>query len=182
MEQKIIDAAFKLIKDKGIKKLNMDDVSRELRISKKTIYKHFESKQHLIVSTLEDFIQKNYRETEKALKGEENWQKKVKGLVASSYAVPMRLLIEIRRDHPEQWLKIEALDKKKIESFYGLMLQGEAQKEMNPEIRHEIVAPMLKEMMNILLRMEFSDDHNWTMRQIYEQLSEILLYGIVKRV
>lgn len=44
----ILDGAIKLFYEFGIKNLNMDDISRKLKISKKTLYRYAKSKEDLI--------------------------------------------------------------------------------------------------------------------------------------
>ncbi len=47
-ELEIVGSAFALFNKYGIRSVTMDDVAREMGISKKTIYKHFENKADLV--------------------------------------------------------------------------------------------------------------------------------------
>ena len=58
----ILQEATGLFMRYGIKSVTMDDISRELGISKKTLYQHFENKADLIEKTLDSHI-----ETEKKM-------------------------------------------------------------------------------------------------------------------
>src|SRR5204863_3766378 len=53
MREKIIKKAGELFLKVGFKSITMDDIAREMGISKKTIYKHFENKELLIEATTE---------------------------------------------------------------------------------------------------------------------------------
>lgn len=56
MEEKeieILDKVMELFRDYGFRTVSMDDVSRELRISKKTLYKYFKNKSDLIEKLLQ---------------------------------------------------------------------------------------------------------------------------------
>ena len=44
LKQSIVDLAYKKFSQHGFKKVTMDEIASELAISKKTVYKHFESK------------------------------------------------------------------------------------------------------------------------------------------
>ncbi len=46
-QQRIVEAFERHVESHGYAKTNLDDVSRELKISKKTIYVHFDSKQDI---------------------------------------------------------------------------------------------------------------------------------------
>lgn len=49
---RILEASFAAFNAKGFEAVSMDEVSRQLRISKKTIYKHFGSKEELLEAAL----------------------------------------------------------------------------------------------------------------------------------
>src|SRR6187401_3221708 len=53
MREKIIKKAGELFLKVGFKSITMDDIAKEMGISKKTIYKHFENKELLIEATTE---------------------------------------------------------------------------------------------------------------------------------
>lgn len=64
-EQDIINCALGMFSKFGLRSVTMDDVARELGISKKTIYKFFENKADLIqkaVQTVHDAIQQTLEE------------------------------------------------------------------------------------------------------------------------
>lgn len=56
VKRKILDTAFYAFSQAGYKAVSMDQVSRSLRISKKTIYKHFGSKEEILETALEELF------------------------------------------------------------------------------------------------------------------------------
>ncbi|GAA0894525.1 hypothetical protein GCM10009122_42060 [Fulvivirga kasyanovii] len=58
-ELKILATIRKLILEEGVENANLDRVSIELRISKKTIYKYYDSKSDILSILLKRFINKN---------------------------------------------------------------------------------------------------------------------------
>ncbi len=58
-KQKILDQTFDLIMKYGIKSVSMDDISKRIGISKKTIYQYFENKKGLIHEVIENHIEKD---------------------------------------------------------------------------------------------------------------------------
>ena len=54
-QEQICNAAGRLFLKYGIRAVSVDDICRELRISKKTFYQHFTSKEDLILSLLDVF-------------------------------------------------------------------------------------------------------------------------------
>lgn len=61
---KIVSTSERLFMNHGFKSTSMDDIATELRVSKKTIYKHIHTKDNLIYITLS-----RYLENEKAILG-----------------------------------------------------------------------------------------------------------------
>ena len=58
-QKQIIDISIKIISEKGIQDLTMKNLSRELGISEPAIYRHFESKQKILIAVLESFKYQN---------------------------------------------------------------------------------------------------------------------------
>ena len=46
-EKQIIDSARKLFNTKGFKKVSMDEIAKEARVTKRTVYAYFSSKEKL---------------------------------------------------------------------------------------------------------------------------------------
>lgn len=71
MQEKIIDSAGEMFLKLGFKSVTMDDIANEMGISKKTIYKYFDNKVHLVDATtmyvqktidtlISEIMEKNY--------------------------------------------------------------------------------------------------------------------------
>ena len=58
LKNKIIDDSLNLFFTNGVKNVSMDDISRSMGISKKTLYQHFDNKAGLLKSIIEGFIHK----------------------------------------------------------------------------------------------------------------------------
>lgn len=63
-KQKILDAAHKLFHKFGIRSVTMDDVARDLGISKKTIYQFFQDKDEIVTLGTRMHIEREIREFE----------------------------------------------------------------------------------------------------------------------
>ncbi len=56
MQEKIITTAFDLFQQNGIKSVSMDDICRQMSISKKTLYKWFDNKDAIVHSAIENYL------------------------------------------------------------------------------------------------------------------------------
>lgn len=109
MEQKIIDSAIKLIQQYGIK-FTLDDIAADAKISKKTIYKFFSSKESLINGVI-DYIFADIHAQHKTILNEDipNIEKLIK--IVSVYpqvihfdSLKLDKLIEL---HPDIYKRID---------------------------------------------------------------------------
>jgi AcrR family transcriptional regulator len=57
-QQEIIDVAMRLIADGGIQQLTMHNIARQIGISEPAIYRHFTSKQHILLTMLGQFARR----------------------------------------------------------------------------------------------------------------------------
>lgn len=51
--RKILDAAYSLFRQRGYSRVTMDDISEHAKLTKRTLYNHFESKDQLLADVLE---------------------------------------------------------------------------------------------------------------------------------
>jgi AcrR family transcriptional regulator len=58
-KQKILDESTKIFLQRGFYKTPMDEIARKLKISKKTIYKYFDSKDTLVKEVVLNFLEQN---------------------------------------------------------------------------------------------------------------------------
>lgn len=66
--EQILDTAFKEFASKGIKEVSMDDIASALKISKKTLYDNFTSKDKLAVACTETYLDQHSVKMNKLMK------------------------------------------------------------------------------------------------------------------
>lgn len=181
MEERIIKATLNLINQYGFRKFTVDDVSADLGISKKTLYKYFPGKQQLIAAAMAYFLREDHEKTLQAVAMETDWTAKILAMVNTSITLPMKQLAELRQFYPEIWRQVDALQEEKIKLFHALLSEGGQKGQLNPAIDLGIVAPMLKDIMDRVSQMEYLQKNDITMRQLLTQLSEVFFNGILAR-
>lgn len=110
MREKIIDKAGDMFLKYGFKSVTMDDIAKEMGISKKTIYKYFDNKDHLVDETvtyvhlaidkvIEDIIKQDYNAIE------ENFAIKnvFKNMFKNAKTSPM---YQLKKYYPETFAKL----------------------------------------------------------------------------
>lgn len=110
MKDKIINKATEMFLSYGFKTVTMDDIANEIAISKKTIYKYFDNKEHLVDATtmcvqetidslISSIMEKNYNAIE------ENFVIKsiFKDLFKNAKTSPM---FQLKKYYPETYTKL----------------------------------------------------------------------------
>lgn len=158
MESKVIEIltkVFELFHSLGIRNVSMDDISRELKISKKTLYKYFESKADLI-SKLLDFEQERFdNKVETDVFDQVNGNAidvllAVSKTVAETYAeVSPRTLFEMKKYFPEQneefWKnRIEYIVNKVSKNFQKGIEEGIYRQNLHIDLESRLYAHRLR--------------------------------------
>ncbi|MGB5929410.1 MAG: TetR/AcrR family transcriptional regulator, partial [Cyclobacteriaceae bacterium] len=72
VKDKIIHTAESLFLQYGIRSVTMDDIAKELGISKKTIYQYFSDKEEIVCNVTEDHLSKEKAEIKSIVYGSDN--------------------------------------------------------------------------------------------------------------
>lgn len=116
---RIIGKAKDLFLRKGFSKVTMDDLVRELGISKKTIYKYFPAKDDLIVAVLDTHIQKVSIEIQKIVNDPSSgFIEKLSSLWEFIGNMLTEMSVQFQGDlyrfRPDLWKRIEEIRSEKI--------------------------------------------------------------------
>ena len=68
----IVKSVWELYREFGIRSVTMDDVVREMGISKKTLYQYFSDKTELVMAVMDSVYEKRKNEMREVLLGKEN--------------------------------------------------------------------------------------------------------------
>lgn len=100
----------KFFKD-GFYKTTMDEIASELRMSKKTIYKHFPTKDDLVRAIAKHFMHNTKAMILPMLNSNKNAIEKLEGLIEiltkASVKISPRMLDDMRRHFPKLWNEID---------------------------------------------------------------------------
>ncbi|WP_217587447.1 TetR/AcrR family transcriptional regulator [Lentibacillus saliphilus] len=129
VDQQIIEEGKKLIELKGFRKFTMDELARNLRISKKTIYIHFSSKDELIGAIIDSIIATDLLEMKKLIDEKEDYVEKMQA-VFFLYNIKMlrkQYMNELRQYLPHEWEKFKTFSENRQEYVRRIYDEGVAQ-------------------------------------------------------
>lgn len=180
---KILEAAQRLFIRYGIKSLTMDDLARELGISKKTLYLYCEDKNDLIRQVMEfemgDHCSKIWDIQGKELNAIDENLEVLKQVMSDFSEMHPGVLYDLRRYHPEAYSKYENFKKDFMSRCVAQNIEkGIKEGFYRDDIRVDIIVTNYMYMIsNIFESSEiFGKQHNFL--TIYEELFKYHINGI----
>ncbi len=111
MKERILKSATKLFYRYGIRSVTMDDIAKELGISKKTIYQHYNDKDQIVNDVIDFDIHCAHSDTNTLKTVSENpVDEMLKGvtMIRESFALVKHVLInDLKKYYPAAWEKMK---------------------------------------------------------------------------
>jgi AcrR family transcriptional regulator len=95
----IIDAAYKIFLDKGYAATNLDDIAKNIKMTRGVIYWHFKSKLDLFVCLLNEAIDESFTNAQKIYQSSDPLSEKLKRILVSDES-GSRLFELLKAFHP----------------------------------------------------------------------------------
>ncbi|MBN3524065.1 TetR/AcrR family transcriptional regulator [Paenibacillus apiarius] len=184
MRERIMKAFMEELQDKGIK-FTMDDLARRLGISKRTLYEHFSSKAEVLDTIIEQTLEEGDAKTNEIIEDKSlslmDKMKAVMTVLPNHFELyDIRILEQMKRVYPEQWVKIDKALKDDWDTLRILIEQGmEA-----GTIRKQNVAFIMKvilDAVNSTLDQRFFAQQNIALPEALEAIADVIMYGLVPR-
>ena len=183
LREMILEGTIKAFNRKGLK-FTMDDIARELAISKKTIYMVFADKESLFLAMV-DYMFDHIKESEEAVVQDTSLStkekiKKILGVMPEGYKeVDFRQLYLLRERYPVIYKRVEERLETGWETSIALIEQGIAEGVIRP-----VRIPLLKMMLEAALEQFFQRDilmrNQISYQEALTEVVDILVEGIVK--
>lgn len=183
LREMILEGTIKAFNRKGLK-FTMDDIARELAISKKTIYTVFADKESLFLAMV-DYMFDHIKESEAAVVQDTSLStvekiKKILGVMPEGYKeVDFRQLYLLRERYPVIYKRVEERLETGWETSIALIEQGIAEGVIRP-----VRIPLLKMMLEAALEQFFQRDillrNQISYQEALTEVVDILVEGIVK--
>ncbi|HVO75303.1 MAG TPA: TetR/AcrR family transcriptional regulator [Ignavibacteriaceae bacterium] len=182
-KQKIFEFALDKFLKEGFYKITMDDLASQLRMSKKTIYKYFPSKDELVKETIFDFLSSRADQIKAIVDSDENAVNKFFNLVEFLGNMIIKFsdkwISDIQLYTPELWKEI---DKFRVKMMYANLMkiirQGidEGYFIDKPE---EIVVTIFVSSLRGTVNPDFILNNKFSLSESLETTLEILMKGIM---
>ncbi len=182
--QTILEGTIRAFNRKGLK-FTMDDVAKELSMSKKTIYTIFRDKESLFFAMV-DYLFDSIKESEQRVLNDESLDtlekiRKVLGVIPEGYReIDFRQLYLLREKYPAIYQRVEERLETGWENTIALLEQG-----MREGVVRKVDIPIVKMMMEAAIEQFFQRDillqNGITYMDALDEVVGILVDGIRTR-
>ena len=181
MRGRIAESALNQILKHGLRKFTIDDITTDLGISKKTIYKHFASKSQIIEYVLDTYVTEELAMQEKVMASTQSFRERFEALIlpAEQQSIPTQVLAELQQFYPELWDKCaEAvhITRNKILQIYA---EGMRNGEIRSDVHPAVIDLVVKNAIDGVLDYRFLSKNDISMVQALNSVKSMVLYGIM---
>lgn len=182
-KEKIILLSKNKFFEEGFHKVSIDELAREFRVSKKTIYKHFPSKEKLVFSVIHDHLNGT---SEKILEIMDSKQNAIEKLIAvfetahNAYkATGKKLLADIQNYNPKLWKYIDDFRRDKLHYVMSEAIKQGRKNKLFVDADPEIILQIFTGAIRAVINPEFLVNHSISSKEAFFTITELLLNGIL---
>jgi len=168
----------------GVRSVTMEDIAKELGISKKTIYQHFTDKDDILYQVIQEKVRADTTEMDCMAVETAN---PIEGLMMvleivrkNQHEVSPNLLMDIKRYHPQAFaLFRQHIDQHIMKSILENIQKGVSQGLYRSDINPAILARMRVEQIELAFNNEFFPTNQYSMLDIQRELIHHFVRGML---
>ncbi|MGQ9498589.1 MAG: TetR/AcrR family transcriptional regulator [Desulfotomaculales bacterium] len=184
IRDRIIRAMKEQAGQKGFHAVTVDELAAAAGVSKRTLYRHFKSKDEVIEAVLDDLTAGIERRAQEIIAGTAGPPEKIRAIVRAVVEgvrfMEPRNFGDLQRYYPHLWEKIDRFRAERIERLREVYLEGCRLgyfREVDPDVLFTAYLAALRAVINP----DFLLAHAVSLEQAFDTLVGILFYGIVRR-
>ncbi|MCB9209535.1 MAG: TetR/AcrR family transcriptional regulator [Ignavibacteriales bacterium] len=182
-EEKIVTFSKDKFLNEGFYKITMDEIASGLRMSKKTIYKYFPSKDKLVYAVVKFFQSIVKKKIDTIIESDINSILKIKKLtnvfMEISLTISSKMLNDLRTHRPDYWQDIENFRTNLIEKTWLSIFDQGKREGYIVDYPSEIMVHVFLNAMRGVINPEFLLSKNLAIRDAFEITFGMLINGVL---
>ncbi|MEQ6119566.1 TetR/AcrR family transcriptional regulator [Reichenbachiella sp. MALMAid0571] len=182
--ENILEKADALFNKYGIRSISMDEIARELGISKKTIYQYFKDKDDMVYQITRNTIEKDKSEFEAAMKQSGNL---VSALVQMSKClrenfnkINPSLIFDVQKYHPQSWsMWMDYKNDFIFNTILNTIEKGKTEGIFRQEINAEILAKFRIEQVQMSFDEKIFPRNKFDFKEVQLALFDHFVHGVL---
>jgi TetR/AcrR family transcriptional regulator, cholesterol catabolism regulator len=185
LQERILLKGDELFRRFGIRSITMDDIAKQLGVSKKTIYQHFPDKDELVIEMTKLNIGRHFNEVEKCCGPASINAIAELFAVNNSVGEMIRsfnpiMFYDLQKYHPKAWLAFREFRNKYVyEKIVDNMKRGIEEGFYRSDFDIEILAKMRLEQVDMTFNYDVFPPTEFQFSKVMEELTFHFLYGMV---
>ncbi|HLF20141.1 MAG TPA: TetR/AcrR family transcriptional regulator [Bacteroidota bacterium] len=181
-KDRIVESASEKFLSQGISKVTLDEIASDLRMSKKTMYKFFPSKDELLSSIVHLMMGKMERQIEAIVSSSKAFPEKMTALMAFAGKFIGRLSSQFLRDlerfAPALWREVETFRRERIFSrLERMFVQAKQEGFLREDLDHNLFMLVFLHSMQGIMNPHTLSQHSFSAQQAFKGIFKILLEG-----
>jgi len=182
-EEKILKGAEELFFKYGVRSVTMDDIAKNLGMSKKTIYQYYKEKDEIVYKLMQSHMEKNREQFQAIAESSTNIVEETFGLMKEmaqllSKTNPL-LLYELQRYYPQTWKLIKDFKESCVQSMLERsMLEAQKQGLVREDVNVRMMALLRMEETEMPFNPAIFPADKFSIVDVQLALTEHFLYGI----
>lgn len=182
-QKSLIEAGYNLFMKFGIKKVTIDDVCAEAKVSKMTFYKYFDNKNHLVRTMLSEMISANTKRYEEIIAMETIFGEKIKQMIEMKLNMTNEYSMDFLKDiysDPELFSFLNNYSNEFYVRIRKDFIDAQNRNELSKDVNIDIAFYLMFKLQDVFKdEAMLSQFDNITV--ILDEWLKIILYGIIKR-
>jgi AcrR family transcriptional regulator len=179
---RIVEGTRRLVQTYGLRRVTVDEIASELRISKKTIYRHFPDKDALLLAVLMSIAGPHLGEVNRIIDQKLSFGESIAsigGVIAHLQTQITPPMFRDLQNMPHLWKHIEQRRSAVLLRFRELIERGQDEGEIRPEINARLMATIIEEAVRFVATPQFFARHNISIGEFASTGMAIFLNGIL---
>lgn len=182
-KEKISNYSQEVFFKSGFYKITMDEIAQGLRISKKTIYKYFPSKNLLLENVINAFMNSTKKRLLKNIAAQENSIMKIKALIEVfaelSLKLNQKLLYDLQTHIPELWESVEKFRGELIKKIWEDIINQGKEEGYIVDKPNDIIITVILSSIRSIINPTFLLHHNYSMSEAFKITFDLLIQGLL---
>lgn len=182
-KERILNLTEERIFKDGFYKTPMDEIASELRISKKTIYKFFPSKNDMVEAIMRRFMKKRQQDVLPILNSDKNAVEKFAGIVflmtQNLSRISEKTFNDLRVHFPSLWNEVEKFRAEMINKNITKIVEQGKREGLIADYPTPIIMTIFLSSIRSIVNPEFILNNNFSVKQATQITFQILMSGIL---
>jgi AcrR family transcriptional regulator len=179
----VVTEAKRLFSQFGFRRITMDEIARNLRMSKKTLYALFPTKDDLIRAVVRAIMKPKMEKIRTVTSRSGPVAEFIAGIIGVFHELAGEVSAPMTGDMrmmPEIWREVESARLKAIGDIKKVLERGKRRGEIRPDVNLDLFLRIFIETVNRIGNPAVMMEHNMKPSEMAEQIFGVLFHGIVK--